>query len=276
MKNTSRSTNSNYSKKISAGLLCLFSISLVALQLFNVVNGIFFQLLLLISVLGFFFISYSLLASEKKEKRDKLNEAEYQILMLNNKIDELYKDIAAYQQKSRLDSERIDALSSEIELLCAMREVSLIVSQEVDFKGVITSVLKVLEDILASQELILFKKDETNTNVIRAKAARIAGKDLSDDPAKLLSYDCTRALSSIEHAALIRITENNYISLTVPISVDNHTFGAIEVRFSASQIDETELIRKESMLRQLVNHIALAIKTPTLYDRAVVDSLTGL
>ncbi|TET32176.1 MAG: GGDEF domain-containing protein [Planctomycetota bacterium] len=174
---------------------------------------------------------------------------------------------------------RLTEKSKEVELLAAMREVSLLATSHVEFEKVLDGALAVLEGVFNARDITIFLSDKSDSKdpdvKVTPKASRAGGKTLfgADVPENIGSETVTEAIRMRR-----RITSNigHEVIITLPIIVDEELLGAVRLSVPESELPVGGAEVLERRAESLIYHIGLAIKTPTLYDRAVVDSLTRL
>jgi diguanylate cyclase (GGDEF)-like protein len=174
---------------------------------------------------------------------------------------------------------RLTEKSKEVELLAAMREVSLLATSHVEFEKVLDGALTVLEGVFSAKDITIFLSDKPDSKDPEArvvpKASRVGGKTLfgADVPENTGSGTVAEAMRTRR-----RITSNigHEVVITLPIIVDEELLGAIRLSVPENELPVGGAKVLERRAESLIYHIGLAIKTPTLYDRAVVDSLTRL
>lgn len=170
--------------------------------------------------------------------------------------------------------------SKEIELLAAMREVGLITAREVEFEKILEAVLEVVEGAFLSNSITVFlvetspHENKDGAGLI-PKAHRQGGKSYFTS-----KLPATLPLKSAKKAFRKRfpVCEKfpDRLECALPLVADQNLLGVfhINVPFHSGSLEEADEIEKK--VERLTRHIALAIKTPILYDRAVVDGLTRL
>ena len=192
-----------------------------------------------------------------------------------------YGDVAAeretVREQVRLVQEQNYSLRSQVEVLAAMREVSRIISDDVDFCRILDQVFKILEDLLRTEEICVIVKEQDSGRFV-PRAVRRHGETLFDG---IDSNEAEHALfvRAVAERSLQREISPGRATLACPLIVDREVAGAI--KFSLRVEGTPEAAQKkigytELVVNDIARHIALAIKTPNLHDRAIIDGLTEL
>ncbi|MBI4615504.1 MAG: GGDEF domain-containing protein [Planctomycetes bacterium] len=194
------------------------------------------------------------------------------------------RDRAALSAREREHVGDILRLEHEIDLLSAMRDVTRILNDDVQFERIWERVLEILRSIVEYEEVTIFVREVGLRNgldevvliprVHHREGRSVLGADI--DPEKI---DLSGVAEALEHRSAYQIVESDVLSLFFPLSVDQENMGVLKVtlpltgdaRERGARIDECQ-----AALTHLLKHLSLAIKTPTLYDMAVLDHLTGL
>ncbi|MBM4084821.1 MAG: hypothetical protein FJ272_08545, partial [Planctomycetes bacterium] len=79
-------------------------------------------------------------------------------LRLQNAV--LTKELRISEKQVRYVEEKSKGLQGQVELLTAMREVTRVVSEDVDFERILEHVLKIVEDLVEAEEMTLYLLDE--------------------------------------------------------------------------------------------------------------------
>jgi diguanylate cyclase (GGDEF)-like protein len=195
---------------------------------------------------------------------------------------------AAEDEVDRL-GRRVRALQREVELLSAIREVSLIANDDVSFERILGEVLKIVEDLVESSEVAIYLADET-TGELRPRVVRRGGESRFAEPARKREpageaspegeefEDEDRSLvdEAFRERRTLRRVERGEVAIATLLFADAEIAGVLAVRGPGAGRSDEDLSALEAALEALAKHVALAIKKPTLYDKAVVDSLTRL
>jgi diguanylate cyclase (GGDEF)-like protein len=181
------------------------------------------------------------------------------------------------EQRLTAARDQTKQLSSHLEVLTAMREVTRILSDAVDLKQIATSVFDVLEPLLGAEEIALLLRDDEGE--LQLKALRRGGETLYADTLSGNEVDLSEPAQALEHQQLIKAIDGSTGVFCVPLVADQDMAGVMrfEIQLEGghdqkeAKIDEFEIV-----LSDIAKHLALVIKTPSLHDRAIIDSLTGL
>ena len=168
-------------------------------------------------------------------------------------------------------------LSSHLEVLTAMREVTRILSDTVDLKQIAKGVFDVLKPLLGAEEIALILPDEQGRLV--ARAARRGDQTLYD--ADLTEDDAggAEAEQALEHQTLVKVVDGSSACFCVPLVADGSPVGVMRFDIPMEgphEEKEATIDEFEAVLSDIAKHLGLVVKTPTLHDRAIIDGLTGL
>ncbi len=190
----------------------------------------------------------------------------------------LRKELVSSVALRRSREADLKTLRREVELLSAIREIGVIVNADDEFKDVISKVLEVVAGAMKASDLVLYLVDRDSRGIEPA-ARRIRGETTFK---RKLSGPPTlpgRVTEALEHRMMMKDFDGGVPVLTLPLVVAGEAVGALKATL---QIDEegenavAQIGHCENFLKGLERHLALAIKAPSLYHRAVVDALTGL
>ncbi len=168
-------------------------------------------------------------------------------------------------------------LSSHLEVLTAMREVTRILSDTVDLRQIAGSVFNVLEPLLGTDEIALILRNEEGDLVL--KALRRSGETLHGTQLSGNEVDLSDAEEALKHQTLVKATDGSAGVFCVPLVADRDALGVMrfEIQLEGTHGDkERKIDELEATLTDIAKHLALVVKTPTLHDRAIIDGLTGL
>lgn len=173
---------------------------------------------------------------------------------------------------------RYEDLQNQIDLLSAMRNVSHVVNDAVEFKTILEEVTRILSDLTGANEITIFLLRE-HSRKLQPAVHRRGDVALFDDDIKRLRLDKRHVYQALQHRTVLRYKRANHVNFTIPLIADHESLGVLMATVPVSgEVEEVagSMERCEAMLVSLAKHMSLAIKTPILYNRAVVDGLTGL
>ncbi len=173
---------------------------------------------------------------------------------------------------------KYENLQNQIELLTAMRNVTHIVNDAVEFHSILDEVMRIVADLTGALDITIFLLGEDSNKLLPA-AHRTGDVIVFDDDIKRLRIDKRNVYQAHQHQTIFRYRQGNHIRFTIPLIADQESLGVMSALLPLSgDVDEIAVFmeRSEAMLVSLAKHISLAIKTPLLYNRAVIDSLTHL
>ncbi len=201
--------------------------------------------------------------------------------------------------------DRIRRLEREVDTLCAIRNLSIIANDDVDLRRVLENALGVVEQVLDAIEVQVYLRrgDEDPSGLPDASRlggqtsfsahtgiAHVRRRDDNDGEAtetggpkggkkpKKRGRSATATLAKLAAKALdeqrsVSRVEKLKVSVAVMLTADGETLGALVARAPRADGDPAASIQT---LEALAKPIALAIRKPALYERAVFDALTGL
>ena len=169
-------------------------------------------------------------------------------------------------------------LRNQIELLAAMREVTRVVTNDVDFERILEQVLRIVEGLLETRVITIYLADLSSAGLQpqaqrSAGATHFAGKIESD------VLDTAQAHEVFHTQAVTRCAEDEELHLLLPLRADRECLGVLELSTALEGSREAKTAvadRLERQARDLSEHIAVAIKTSHLHDKAIIDGLTKL
>lgn len=181
---------------------------------------------------------------------------------------------ARSDRHERHQQETVFRLRRQVEQLSAIRDLALIANDDVCLERVLERALRVMGDLLAAREIAVFLVEDQDT--LRPVGHRL-GDRIEVAPAngslRVRSREAARALE--EQRTIVVGKGSSGMRAATLLVAEGEVIGALEVRLEPEphQPEPRELGRE---LEALAKHVALAIRKPTLYDRAVVDGLTRL
>jgi len=178
--------------------------------------------------------------------------------------------LAARARENELLRERRE-LQARVDVLSAEREISLIVNEELDLRTILDRVLSITCDTLGGSAELWMKDGDR----LVARAARRNGETSFD----LDDADDPRVRRCFEDACLRFEAEEGRFHALAPLQADREIIGVVRI---TSALEDNAAAREERTRRlaaelpEFLKFLALALKTPDLYTRAVQDGLTGL
>lgn len=185
-------------------------------------------------------------------------------------------EIAAPEEdRERRHHEIVRRMRRQIDQLSAIRDLALIANDDVEFGRILERALEVLAGLLSAREITIYLiegPEEELVPVAHRLGERSSVRTTGGKPLKVIPMEAARA---IEARRTILEQGRGGLRAATLLVADGTVMGAIELRLPrvAEGRDPLEVGRE---LEGLAKHIALTIRKPALYDRAVVDGLTGL
>jgi diguanylate cyclase (GGDEF)-like protein len=203
---------------------------------------------------------------------------------LNFKSKDFRNKIIAVEKNNIELIQQTQELQFKIELLAAGREISLILNEEVNFETILKKSLDIAAHLCnphheAEEVTIFLKSDVGKKNKLDAVALRTLEKTYFEEELRSKPFDNVNVRESFEHQRLFLSVSGEIFDFTVPLIADREAVGVIKVKTlldgtSSQKTEKTQQL--QSNLMEFAKIIALAIKTPALYTRAITDHLTGL
>jgi len=198
-------------------------------------------------------------------------------IILRRRYDDLLSQRETLREEIELAQEQNSSLRRQVEVLAAMREVGRVISDDVDFCRILDQVFAILEALLRPEVISVIVKEQ-DSDRFAPRAIRYNGRTVFED---IDSHEAEHPLfeKAIGEGTLQRQLHAGRATLACPLIVDREVAGAIKFvlnvegspELAEKRIDYTELV-----INDIARHIALAIKTPNLHTRAIVDGLTSL
>ena len=166
---------------------------------------------------------------------------------------------------------RGEELQERLEVLSAEREISLIVNEELDLRTILERVLAVTCDAMGGHAELWMKVGER----LVPTAARTGGETRFD----LEERDDPRVRQCLEEGRVMVDAEEGRLHALAPLEADREIVGVLRITSLLEDSPEARERRSRRLARELPEFskvLALALKTPDLYTRAVQDALTGL
>jgi len=177
---------------------------------------------------------------------------------------------AARARESELLRQR-EELQARVDVLSAEREISLTVNEELDFRTILERVLSITCDTLGGSVELWMKDGER----LVPRAVRRSGETSFD----LDEGEDRRVRQCYEDGCVLFEAEEGRFHALAPLQADRETIGVVRI---TSLLEDNAAAREQRSKRlaaelpEFSKFLALALKTPDLYTRAVQDGLTGL
>lgn len=179
--------------------------------------------------------------------------------------------VAAARDRERELLRQREELQARVDVLSAEREISLIVNEELDFRIILDRVLSITCDTLGGNvELWMSDGGRLVPRAVRRGGETRFDLDEAEDP---------RVRRCHEDACVLFEAEEGRFHALAPLQADREIIGVVRI---TSLLEENPAAREErskrlaAALPEFSKFLALALKTPDLYTRAVQDGLTGL
>ncbi len=166
-------------------------------------------------------------------------------------------------------------LKATIEFLSAERQIGLILNEDVEFRSILEKVLAIVAGLLGGSpedEIEVFLADK-ESGKLKLRCAWTSGKPWFDRGLGKLKRDDEFVRAALSQGTVSR-ADAGRIALCSPLAHDGETIGVLRLAFSAGSGEYAKVLGPH--VAELARFIALALKTPDLYTRAVEDGLTGL
>ncbi len=173
---------------------------------------------------------------------------------------------------------RNEDLRRQIELLTAMREVTRVVTNDVDFERILEQVLLLVEGLLETRTITIYLADLA-TGELESQAQRQGGNTLFAKAINAGDLDTAHAQDVFQTQTVSRYAESDELHLLLPLRADRECLGVLELSTALEGSPEAKTAVADQLERQardIAEHIAVAIKTSHLHDKAIVDGLTKL
>ncbi len=162
-------------------------------------------------------------------------------------------------------------LQARVDVLSAEREISLVVNEELDLRAILDRVLAITGDALGADVELWMKSGGD----LVPRASRKDGVNRFDPP--LSADDSLR--SAFSEGRVILGEEEGRFRAVAPMQADRESIGVVRLTWEPAEtaaLSEERLKRLSAEIPEFSKFLALSLKTPDLYTRAVQDGLTGL
>lgn len=211
----------------------------------------------------------------------------FYLVNANNKSlkDKLQQSENANQETIRQNKE----LQRQIDVLSAIREASLVLTQDVDFQTIIKKVLNIAYQLSCpicssyADEITLFVKDEVSGKLMPL-AQRKSDKIIFEEELEPKSVDWRNVKETLEYSRVFFASDGEIHDFTLPLIADRETVGVLKVKTSIIAAEgeggrdhiEQRIKELQDYLTAFSSILSLSIKTPLLYSKSITDGLTGL
>ena len=164
-----------------------------------------------------------------------------------------------------------DELQARVEFLSAEREISLVLNEDVDFRTIFDRVLAITCDTLGGDAELWMLDGEK----LLLRAARTDGRTVFDQGRR----EDRRVRQCFDGGRILFEAEGGRFHALAPLQADREIIGVVRISTplegsAEARQERTRLLAQH--LQEFSKFLALALKTPDLYTRAVQDGLTGL
>lgn len=193
---------------------------------------------------------------------------------------ELAKEANVYLAAGQEAARSKHALERRVEFLTAAREMMLVLREELEFGAIAKRVLGLVAQAAGTPDTGLVAIHLFSEEKLQLRAVWREG-DAVTEPAKVARAKIDAAISGEAFTArrLVSRDDGAVLRFAIPITADRETIGALQVEIPVDAEGEERAAfakRLEGELYELMNFVALAIKTPDLYERTIRDGMTRL
>ena len=177
-------------------------------------------------------------------------------------------------------------LQTKVDFLSAEREIALVLNENVAFRTILEKVLEITADLFGGkgrEEIAIYFRDSEHGNGapkhLVPRAIRKNGKTFFDSEAETILAQDPLVYAVLEHARSIYTADEDRLNIIVPLAADRELLGVLKIALSLDGDREERTDRMNRLtphIEEFAKFIALAVKTPDLYTRAVEDGLTKL
>jgi diguanylate cyclase (GGDEF)-like protein len=188
------------------------------------------------------------------------------------------QDAERSERRDRLQHETVTQLRRQVEQLSAIRDLALIANDDVSLERILERALAVLGGFLDAREIAIFLAEGPERDQLVAVAHRVGEKTRVSNE-RDLKVEPREALRALEaRRSIVDASSRAGLRAAALLVAEGEVMGALEVRLAPPTAGSPPQDPRElaQALEGIAKHIALAIRKPALYDRAVLDGLTGL
>jgi diguanylate cyclase (GGDEF)-like protein len=193
---------------------------------------------------------------------------------------ELKETAGAILEAGREAAARHLEVERRVEFLSAAREMMLVLREEVEFSAIARRVLGFVAHATGAAERGVVAILTAADGKLALRALWQDGKEMTE--ARELSRakpDVSAAESAWEERRMVTRGDDRTLVFALPLAADREAIGVmqVEVPLEGTVAERQQYVeRLERELHELMNFVALAIKTPDLYDRTIRDGMTRL
>jgi diguanylate cyclase (GGDEF)-like protein len=168
-------------------------------------------------------------------------------------------------------------LKTTIDFLGAEREIGLILSEDVEFRAILERVLPIVARLLGGRDDDLIEVYVREEGKLALKCAWARGRPWFERGLSKIRRRDPALGACMERGAISEVVGDRLV-VRAPLERDGEVIGALRVEFGAGpegeRADRARVLAPH--LGELARFIALSLKTPDLYRRAIEDGLTRL
>jgi diguanylate cyclase (GGDEF)-like protein len=189
-------------------------------------------------------------------------------------------------------AQQLRAKQDEVDVLAALREVSLAIGRGDDADTSLSSVLATVGTFANAENVSLFIGDDLDdpdspkVELVRSwkpgRETRSAGEKGDIRPhtgVRVDAPDIEPVLEALVHRRIYESVDGDRVTLTFPFSTQEGQAGSMLIhrRFSGGiEAGQRQLAHFAAQTKRFVGHVALALRTLSLQRLATIDGLTGL
>jgi diguanylate cyclase (GGDEF)-like protein len=174
--------------------------------------------------------------------------------------------------------EKFHRLLEKSRLLSTLKEVSRVVNDDTQLENILEKVFSLLEQVSHCEEIVIWLLQEQKPGLI-PRARRRNRTSFFQEDLHREDVDSTLVNECFEQQKVFRYSEGALVHLCFPLVADHEALGVLNTTLWTTGTESQrfkQILEFEEDFEGLLKHLSLAIKKPTLYDRAVLDGLTGL
>lgn len=184
--------------------------------------------------------------------------------------------LPAVEEARRL--QQLRRLQRQVEILSSMRDLSLIANDEAELEGVLNRSFDVIQRLFEATEVQIFLVETRAPDQLHLAGVRRQKQTRLAPATEPMRFQGARkdALSALEERrATTRFVGQRLCAVSV-LRANHEAIGVLVVYIPRRGREEAWAAQVLAELADLTKHVSLVIHKPALYDRAVMDALTGL